>query len=142
MLSHLSLCSANRSVITVLRERSSKEVVAVVNCHLSAGDFGDAPRKRLQQVADGLETARKELAKAVESANPTKASGSRSLSKKSKKGGGGGPPEGAVCVVGDFNSDATDPRRSSAVAHFLSTGEVGPDFREDAEGGGSSCGLL
>ena len=116
----LSEKSANRSVITVFRARSVDEIFAVVNCHLSAGDVGGAPRKRLQQVVDGLETARKELAKSQP---------------KQKGAAAAAQPAGTVCVVGDFNSDITDVRAKSVVGHFLQTGEVGPDFREDAGSG-------
>jgi endonuclease/exonuclease/phosphatase family metal-dependent hydrolase len=119
--------SANRTVITVFRARVAKKTFAVVNCHLSAGDVGGAPRKRLQQVVDGLETARKELAKALEVPGKPQP--------KKKGAAAGSQPAGTVCVVGDFNSDVTDVHRKSVVAHFLQTGEVGPDFREDADGG-------
>jgi hypothetical protein len=123
--------SANRTVITVFRERASSEVVAVVNCHLSAGDTGGAPRKRLQQIVDGLETARKELAKTV---TVTEAAAGKTPQPNNKKSSSATVAEGALIVVGDFNSDATDPLRNSVVAHFLQTGEVSPAFREDASG--------
>ena len=125
--------SANRTVITIFRERAAAGTFAVVNCHLSAGDSGGAPRKRLQQVVDGLETARKELAKAAAAAATTTKQ-PPPQPKKKKNAAATLPPEGAVCVVGDFNSDATDPQYNSVVAHFLQTGEVKPEFREDAAG--------
>lgn len=125
--------SANRTVITVFKPirtaaglggDADGKTFAVVNCHLSAGEHGDAPRKRLQQVADGLETARKEIGNAT----------GTPAAKKKKGGGSPTVPEGGVCVVGDFNSDATDPAVASVVAHFLRTGEVASEFRERASG--------
>ena len=49
--------SANRTVTTVFRRPGATELFAVVNCHLSAGDAGGAPRKRFQQLEQGLYAA-------------------------------------------------------------------------------------
>lgn len=160
--SHLTLLgekSANRTVITVFKsnttiagsgnepedEQVKARVFAIVNCHLSAGDHGGAPRKRLQQVVDGCETARKELAKAAaaEAGTVTSASDKKGThGKKSKKKKAGEADAaacaGAVCVVGDFNSDVTDTTSNSAVAQFLRHAEIGPDFRERIDGGGDA----
>ena len=91
--------SANRTVTTVFRRPGATELFAVVNCHLSAGDAGGAPRKRFQQLEQGLDTARKELGNAADALS--------GKPQPKKKKAGGGAPQGAVCVVGDFNSDAT-----------------------------------
>ena len=99
--------SANRTVTTVFRRPGSAELFAVVNCHLSAGDAGGAPRKRFQQLEQGLDTARKELGNAADALS------GKPQSKKKKAGGGA--PQGAVCVVGDFNSDATVSRPNGPV---------------------------
>ena len=92
----------------------------VINAHLSAGPEA---RRRLRQVHEALEAARKLIAK---TAGGGKAAGG-------KAGGGGGKGGSAsaaamparVVVAGDFNSQG-----HSAVRELLEAGEVLPSFRE------------
>ena len=129
--------SANRTVITVFKPIRTAaglggdgdgKLFAVVNCHLSAGDHGDAPRKRLQQVADGLETARKELGNAT----------GKPAAKKKNGGGAAAVPEGGgVCVVGDFNRWVSISHLPCLVVHgYVLMGCVCAvaDFDSDATG--------
>lgn len=114
----------------------------VINCHLTGGP---APERRMRQVLDGLDTARKEAAKlfAAEAAAAAPLGGK---SKGNKKGGGGAggeqgkkggktggraaaPPtpgtSAPVIVCGDFNSNGR-----TAVWELLTRGLVEASFRE------------
>lgn len=114
----------------------------VVNCHLTGGP---APERRMRQVLDGLDTARKEAAKLF-SAEAVTASAAGAKLKGNKKGsgraGGGGGKKGGkggggaasaaapgtsapVVVCGDFNSNGR-----TAVWELLTKGVVEASFRE------------
>jgi hypothetical protein len=94
-----------------------------VNCHLSAGDHNDAPRKRLQQLHDGLTAAAKQLTGAGPAVAAPKGG------KQKAKAKAGAPPDGALVVCGDFNSDAREPA-SAAAGRYMALGAVEPAFRE------------
>ncbi|CAB1098528.1 unnamed protein product [Ectocarpus sp. CCAP 1310/34] len=111
--------------------RSGKgRLVMVVNCHLTGGP---APERRMRQVLDGLDAARKDAVKLLSEEAEAAAAG---LGKK--KGGGGGGKKGGggaaaapgtsvpVVVCGDLNSNSGH----TAVCELLSTGVVGASFRE------------
>ena len=106
----------------------------VINAHLSAGPEA---RRRLRQVHDALEAARKLVAKTtgVPAAGGGKAGGGKAGGGKAGSGGGkGGSTSGAaamparVVVAGDFNSQG-----HSAVRELLEAGEVLPAFRESGD---------
>eukprot|EP00903_Cladosiphon_okamuranus_P013552 g12623.t1 len=114
----------------------------VINCHLTGGG---APERRMRQVLDGLDTARKEASKLI-SAEAAAAAAEGGKSKGSEKGGGGAegregrkggkggggaasaPAPGTsapVVVCGDFNSNGR-----TAVWELLTKGVVEASFRE------------
>ena len=113
-------------------------LIAVINCHLTGGP---APERRMRQVLDGLDAARKESARflAEEIATAAAAGGGKGKdkgSKKGKKGGGGGGGGGGsaakpvgtsvpVVVCGDFNSNGR-----TAVWELLTKGVVEASYRE------------
>ena len=111
-------------------------LIAVVNCHLTGGP---APERRMRQVLDGLDAARKEAARflSAEIAAAAVAEGGKGkVNKKGKKGGGGGgggaggaaKPVGTsvpVVVCGDFNSNGR-----TAVWELLTQGVVEASYRE------------
>ena len=121
----------DRTLTTILRPLGPKGTAVagqpaplwVINAHLSAGPEA---RRRLRQVHEALETARKLIAK---TAGGGKAAGG-------KAGGGGGKGGSAsaaamparVVVAGDFNSQG-----HSAVRELLEAGEVLPSFRESGD---------
>ncbi|CAM9637834.1 unnamed protein product [Ectocarpus sp. 13 AM-2016] len=112
-------------------------LVMVVNCHLTGGPV---PERRMRQVLDGLDAARKDAAKLLsEEAAATAAVAAVAAGKKKgrgdggkKKGGGGASSAAApgtsvpVVVCGDLNSS----NGHTAVCELLSTGLVGASFRE------------
>lgn len=118
-------------------------LLMVINCHLTGGP---APERRMRQVLDGLDTARKEAAKLLAAEAAAAAAAARRKSKGDKKGGGGaggaegnkgGKVEGGaasapapgtsapVVVCGDFNSNGR-----TAVWELLTRGVVEASFRE------------
>lgn len=112
-------------------------LVMVVNCHLTGGA---APERRMRQVLDGLDAARKEAARVLSAqaaaamlATPSNKSKGQSNGKKGGgkgRGGGGdvGPAPGTsvpVVVCGDFNSHGR-----TAVWELLTAGVVEASFRE------------
>lgn len=119
-------------------------LVMVVNCHLTGGPV---PERRMRQVLDGLDTARKEAAKvlvaqeeqlaAVAKTKGVKHDGGKAGKAKGKgkgkgkgSGGGAGAQPGAsvpVVVCGDFNS-----RGRTAVWELLTAGTVEASYREAA----------
>ena len=121
----------DRTLTTILRPLGPKGTAVagqpaplwVINAHLSAGPEA---RRRLRQVHEALEAARKLIAK---TAGGGKAAGG-------KAGGGGGKGGSAsaaamparVVVAGDFNSQG-----HSAVRELLEAGEVLPSFRESGD---------
>lgn len=105
-------------------------LVMVVNCHLTGGP---APERRMRQVLDGLDAARKDAAKLLSEEAAAASKG------KKKGGGGGGKKKGEggaaaaapgtsvpVVVCGDLNSN----NGRTAVCELLSTGVVEASFRE------------
>ncbi|CAM9882516.1 unnamed protein product, partial [Hapterophycus canaliculatus] len=117
---------------------SDGRLVMVVNCHLTGGPV---PERRMRQVFDGLDTARKEAAKLLAAAQARNSKGN----KKSGGGGGGGgggkkggkeaasatagaPAPGTsvpVVVCGDFNSNGR-----TAVWELLTAGLLEASYRE------------
>lgn len=110
-------------------------LIALVNCHLTGGP---APERRMRQVLDGLDAARKEAARflsaEIAAAATAAAEGGKGKgNKKGKKGGGGGgggaaKPTGTsvpVVVCGDFNSNGR-----TAVWELLTQGVVEASYRE------------
>ncbi|CAM9740082.1 unnamed protein product [Ectocarpus fasciculatus] len=107
-------------------------LVMVVNCHLTGGP---APERRMRQVLDGLDAARKDAAKLLSE----EAAAAAAAAGKKKGGGGGGKKKGGggaaaaapgtsvpVVVCGDLNSS----NGRTAVCELLSTGLVEASFRE------------
>lgn len=117
---------------------SGSRLVMVVNCHLTGGP---APERRMRQVFDGLDSARKEATRvlseqAVAVAGAAGARGGVNKKKGKKMGGGGGQggvaaaaAEAArsvpVVVCGDFNSNGR-----TAVCKLLVEGVVEASYRE------------
>lgn len=104
----------------------------VVNCHLTGGP---APERRLRQVFDALETARKEANRLLAEEESAAASNGSTRGRNNRNKGG--QPKGArvpptrlptsvpVVVCGDFNSDGP-----TAVSELLKKGVVEASFRE------------
>lgn len=112
-------------------------LVMVVNCHLTSGPV---PERRMRQVFEGLDTARKEAARLLlaESAAPVAGSEARGTKRGNKAGGGGrgkggkgggaAPLPGAsvpVVLCGDFNDHGR-----TAVWELVTQGAVGASYRE------------
>ena len=115
----------------------------VINAHLSAGPEA---RRRLRQVHEALEAARKLIAKTAKpgattpgaakpgSSGVPAAGGGKAAGGKAGSGGGKGGSASAaamparVVVAGDFNSQG-----HSAVRELLEAGEVLPPFRESGD---------
>lgn len=118
-------------------------LLMVINCHLTGGP---APERRMRQVLDGLDTARKEAAKLFSAeAAAAVSTGGKSKGKQKGSGGAGGgegkkgggkvgrgtgsvPAPGTsapVVVCGDFNSNGR-----TAVWELLTRGVVEASFRE------------
>ena len=110
----------------------------VINAHLSAGPEA---RRRLRQVHEALEAARKLIAKTAKpgatkpgtSGVPAAGGGKAAGGKAAGGGGKGGSASAAamparVVVAGDFNSQG-----HSAVRELLEAGEVLPSFRESGD---------
>ncbi|CAN0318508.1 unnamed protein product, partial [Laminaria digitata] len=118
--------------------KKGPRLIAVVNCHLTGGP---APERRMRQVFDGLDAARKEATRflaaeiAATAAAAVAGEGGKGKGfKKGKKGGGGGAggsgakPVGTsvpVVVCGDFNSNGR-----TAVWELLTQGVVEAPYRE------------
>jgi len=146
----------DRTLTTILRPlgpggapavtREQPTPLWVINAHLSAGPEA---RRRLRQVHDALEAARKLVAKTTKPGTLAAAGGSKAGGGKAggggAKGGGGGAWGGGggggggggaggaamparVVVAGDFNSQG-----HSAVRELLEAGEVLPAFRESGD---------
>lgn len=113
-------------------------MVMIINCHLTGGP---APERRMRQVYDALDVARREAAKIAStpqvSAKPPTTAGTNKGNKqqsKAEKGGKGDKGSGRasigaqvpVIVCGDFNSDG-----QTAVWKLLTTGVVPASFREN-----------
>ncbi|CAN0297359.1 unnamed protein product [Ectocarpus sp. 12 AP-2014] len=112
-------------------------LVMVVNCHLTGGPV---PERRMRQVLDGLDAARKDAAKLLSEEAAATAAVAAAAAGKKKGGGGGGKKKGGggasaaaapgtsvpVVVCGDLNSS----NGHTAVWELLSTGLVGASFRE------------
>lgn len=114
-------------------------LLMVVNCHLTGGPV---PERRMRQVLDGLDTARKEAAKLLAAAQVASSKGNKKKKGGSGgSGGGGGGKKGGkgtgtaaapapgttvpVVVCGDFNSNGR-----TAVWELLTSGLVEASFRE------------
>lgn len=123
--------------------KNAGRLVMVVNCHLTGGPV---PERRMRQVFDGLDSARKEatrvlseqgVAEVEAEAGAAGAQGGGNKKKGKKVGGGGGKggvaaaaAEAArsvpVVVCGDFNSNGR-----TAVRKLLGDGVVEASYREN-----------
>lgn len=111
---------------------AARRLLMVVNCHLTGGP---APERRLRQVFDALETARKEANRLlVEEESSTVSNGSTGGGNNSNKGRRKKgtraaptrlPTSVPVVICGDFNSDGP-----TAVSELLKKGVVEASFRE------------
>lgn len=111
---------------------AERRLLMVVNCHLTGGP---APERRLRQVFDALETARKEanrlLAEDESSTVSNRSTGGGNNSNKGRRPKGARaaptrlPTSIPVVICGDFNSDGP-----TAVSELLKKGIVEASFRE------------
>ncbi|MEL6178744.1 MAG: endonuclease/exonuclease/phosphatase family protein, partial [Myxococcota bacterium] len=90
----------DKTLVTLLRERSTERLLAVINVHLTAAP---QPKRRFQQLFEALDQVRKECFKLKHD-----------------------PTTVAVVVCGDFNCNPED----TATDHLLCQGPIDPDFRE------------